>query len=94
MQEDGFRVEETWSFVLDGVAKSITCTLLGDDDARQCNNTGTLPSLFSFSSLGARRYYRASRDTPEFLVRISRWYDVRRTALMGQLSAAPVGGGC
>ena len=67
MQEDGFRVEETWSFVLDGVAKSITCTLLGDDDARQCNNTGTLPSLFSFSSLGARRYYRASRDTPEFV---------------------------
>jgi len=55
--------------VLDRVAKSITCTLLDDDDARQCNNTGTLPSLFSFSSLGARRYYRASRDTPEFLGR-------------------------
>jgi len=67
VQEDGFRVEETWSFGLDGVAKSITCTLLDDDDTRQCNNTGTLPSLFSFSSLGARRHYRASRDTPEFL---------------------------
>jgi len=60
-------VEETWSFVLDGVAKSVTCTLLDDDDARQCDNTGTLPSLFSFSSLGARRHCRASRDAPEFL---------------------------
>jgi len=42
---------------LDGVSESVTCTLLlDDDDTQQCDNTGTLPSLFSFSSLGAQTH--------------------------------------
>jgi len=54
VQQGDCRVEESWSFASDGVSESVTCTLLNDDDdTRQRDNTGTLPSFFSFSSLGA-----------------------------------------